>query len=125
MLITIYQTLLHENMTTTTTTNNVINSIDIDLSPMNIVPSPINKVPSTGKHWERIGFQGNDPRTDLNRSMKMLSILQVNLLQLFMLFVLLLLLLLLLLLPTSTAYFFFKLCHNKFIHIYIYSFYIS
>ena len=34
--------------------------------------------PSQGGHWEAIGFQGNDPRTDLNRSMKMLSVLQVS-----------------------------------------------
>lgn len=33
----------------------------------------------TSRHWERLGFQGSDPRTDLNRSMKMLSILQVKL----------------------------------------------
>lgn len=33
----------------------------------------------TSRHWERLGFQGSDPRTDLNRSMKMLSILQVRL----------------------------------------------
>ena len=29
-----------------------------------------------GAHWERIGFQGSDPRTDINRSMKMLAVLQ-------------------------------------------------
>lgn len=29
-----------------------------------------------GKHWDAIGFQGMDPRTDLNRSMKMLTLLQ-------------------------------------------------
>jgi hypothetical protein len=28
-------------------------------------------------HWEKLGFQGKDPRTDLNRSMKLLSVLQV------------------------------------------------
>jgi hypothetical protein len=28
--------------------------------------------------FEKIGFQGSDPRTDLNRSMKMLSVLQVS-----------------------------------------------
>jgi hypothetical protein len=33
--------------------------------------------PRQGAHWEAIGFQGSDPRTDLNRSMKMLSVLQV------------------------------------------------
>lgn len=27
--------------------------------------------------WERLGFQGRDPRTDLNRSMKLLSVLQM------------------------------------------------
>lgn len=32
---------------------------------------------STSRNWERLGFQGSDPRTDLNRSMKMLSVLQV------------------------------------------------
>lgn len=31
-----------------------------------------------GGHWESIGFQGLDPGTDLNRSMKMLTILQVS-----------------------------------------------
>lgn len=30
-----------------------------------------------GSHWEVIGFQGNDPRTDLNRSQGILSLLQV------------------------------------------------
>ncbi len=35
-------------------------------------------VGATGEHWEKIGFQGVDPRTDLNRSMKMLSLLQVR-----------------------------------------------
>lgn len=30
-----------------------------------------------GPHWEHIGFQGLDPRTDVNRSMKMLAVLQV------------------------------------------------
>ena len=33
-------------------------------------------VKAFGGHWEEIGFQGNDPRTDLNRSMKLLSVLQ-------------------------------------------------
>ena len=33
---------------------------------------------ATGDHWEKIGFQGSDPRTDLNRSMKMLSVVQVR-----------------------------------------------
>ena len=33
---------------------------------------------TTSRNWERLGFQGSDPRTDLNRSMKMLSVLQVN-----------------------------------------------
>lgn len=28
--------------------------------------------------WEKLGFQGRDPRTDLNRSIRSLSILQVN-----------------------------------------------
>jgi len=31
----------------------------------------------TGPHWENIGFQGQDPRTDVNRSMKMFAILQM------------------------------------------------
>lgn len=30
------------------------------------------------KNWEKLGFQGRDPRTDLNRSMKLLSVLQVK-----------------------------------------------
>ena len=37
----------------------------------------IQAVPAMGPHWEKIGFQGLDPRTDLNRAMKMLSVLQV------------------------------------------------
>ena len=31
-----------------------------------------------GAHWDDIGFQGLDPRTDLNRSMKLLTILLVR-----------------------------------------------
>lgn len=34
-------------------------------------------VPPTGPHWEQIGFQGLDPRTDINRSMKVFALLQV------------------------------------------------
>lgn len=34
-------------------------------------------LPAVGPHWERIGFQGLDPRTDLNRAMKMLAVLQM------------------------------------------------
>lgn len=37
------------------------------------VPPPA----ATGPHWENIGFQGQDPRTDVNRSMKMFAILQM------------------------------------------------
>ena len=37
----------------------------------------IQAVPAMGPHWEQIGFQGLDPRTDLNRAMKILSVLQV------------------------------------------------
>jgi len=33
--------------------------------------------PIVGEHWDKIGFQGTDPRTDINRSMKMLSLLQM------------------------------------------------
>lgn len=33
-------------------------------------------VPATGAHWEAIGFQGNDPRTDINRAMKLFALLQ-------------------------------------------------
>ncbi len=33
--------------------------------------------PIIGEHWDKIGFQGTDPRTDVNRSMKMLSVLQM------------------------------------------------
>ena len=33
-------------------------------------------VPATGGHWEAIGFQGNDPCTDINRSMKLFALLQ-------------------------------------------------
>lgn len=32
--------------------------------------------PATGAHWEAIGFQGNDPCTDINRSMKLFALLQ-------------------------------------------------
>ena len=33
---------------------------------------------TTGPHWEDIGFQGLDPCTDINRSMKMFAVLQVQ-----------------------------------------------
>ena len=33
-------------------------------------------VPANGPHWEKIGFQGLDPCTDVNRAMKMLAVLQ-------------------------------------------------
>jgi hypothetical protein len=39
---------------------------------MPVLPPPV------GGHWEAIGFQGLDPSTDLNRSMKMLTIVQVD-----------------------------------------------
>lgn len=32
--------------------------------------------PMTGQHWEAVGFQGTDPRTDLNRSMGVWSLVQ-------------------------------------------------
>jgi hypothetical protein len=35
-------------------------------------------IPALGPHWEEIGFQGLDPRTDINRSMKMFAVLQVR-----------------------------------------------
>lgn len=38
-----------------------------------LVPPPA----STSSLWEDIGFQGQDPRTDLNRAMKMLAVLQM------------------------------------------------
>lgn len=34
--------------------------------------------PAVGLHWDNIGFQGSDPCTDVNRSMKMLAVLQVS-----------------------------------------------
>eukprot|EP01035_Chromulina_nebulosa_P020196 gene20196-26214_t len=34
--------------------------------------------PVIGNHWEKIGFQGIDPCTDLNRSMKMFAVLQAH-----------------------------------------------
>ena len=34
--------------------------------------------PDVGSHWDTIGFQGTDPCTDLNRSMGVLSLLQVQ-----------------------------------------------
>jgi hypothetical protein len=34
-------------------------------------------IKSIDNRWERIGFQGSDPRTDINRSMKCLSLLQI------------------------------------------------
>ena len=37
--------------------------------------------PRIGPHWELIGFQGLDPRTDLNRSMKMFANLQVRIIE--------------------------------------------
>ncbi|CAK9037703.1 unnamed protein product [Durusdinium trenchii] len=33
--------------------------------------------PSIGRHWEVLGFQGGDPRTDLNRSGGLLNVLQM------------------------------------------------
>ncbi|CAK9066249.1 unnamed protein product [Durusdinium trenchii] len=33
--------------------------------------------PRTGSHWEVLGFQGNDPLTDLNRSAGLLNVLQM------------------------------------------------
>ena len=30
--------------------------------------------PRTGSHWEVLGFQGNDPLTDLNRSCGLLNV---------------------------------------------------
>jgi len=37
-----------------------------------------NKVcPTIGRHWEVLGFQGGDPRTDLNRSGGVLNVLQM------------------------------------------------
>lgn len=39
----------------------------------------VDSAVGASQKWERLGFQGNDPRTDLNRSMKMLSIVQVSL----------------------------------------------
>jgi hypothetical protein len=33
-------------------------------------------VPATGSHWDAIGFQGSDPCTDVNRSMKLFALLQ-------------------------------------------------
>ena len=33
--------------------------------------------PPIGSHWELIGFQGIDPRTDLNRNMKFFAIVQM------------------------------------------------
>lgn len=34
--------------------------------------------PDEGPHWDTVGFQGNDPRTDLNRSMGIFSLIQVG-----------------------------------------------
>lgn len=34
--------------------------------------------PLIGPHWEKIGFQGVDPRTDINRAMKMFALVQVK-----------------------------------------------
>ena len=33
-------------------------------------------VPALGPHWDAIGFQGSDPCTDINRAMKLFSLLQ-------------------------------------------------
>ena len=38
------------------------------------ITSPLSM---TGPHWDDIGFQGLDPCTDINRSMKMFAVLQV------------------------------------------------
>lgn len=34
--------------------------------------------PNVGPHWDVIGFQGNDPCTDLNRSMGVFALFQVR-----------------------------------------------
>ncbi len=49
----------------------MLNNIYCKLIPGDRKLQPIDKC------WENLGFQGSDPRTDLNRSMKCLSILQV------------------------------------------------
>lgn len=36
----------------------------------------LSELPLVGLHWDRIGFQGLDPKTDINRSMKMFAVLQ-------------------------------------------------
>lgn len=34
--------------------------------------------PNVGPHWDVIGFQGNDPCTDLNRSMGVFALFQAS-----------------------------------------------
>jgi hypothetical protein len=46
----------------------------------NCLDFQLKDCPAIGPHWDNIGFQGIDPCTDVNRSMKMLAVLQVSLL---------------------------------------------
>ena len=51
----------------------MIHTVFRELTPKN-KPVPC---PTLGAHWVRIGFQGNDPRTDVNRAMRCLALLQL------------------------------------------------
>ena len=51
----------------------MIHTVFRELTPKN-KPVPC---PTLGAHWVRIGFQGNDPRTDINRAMRCLALLQL------------------------------------------------
>merc|ERR1711965_678026 len=51
----------------------IIHTVFRELTPKN-KPVPC---PTLGAHWVRIGFQGNDPRTDINRAMRCLALLQL------------------------------------------------
>ena len=51
----------------------MVHTIFRELTPKNR-PVPC---PTLGSHWVLIGFQGNDPRTDVNRAMRCLALLQL------------------------------------------------
>ena len=56
--------------------NNVIQHIQILQTIYKLLTKSTNDCSRVGSHWETIGFQGNDPATDL-RSVGMLGLLQL------------------------------------------------
>jgi hypothetical protein len=56
----------------------ILNTINHKLRYPGISEESYQQLNAMDDQWEKIGFQGKDPRTDINRSMKMLSLLQVR-----------------------------------------------